>query len=113
MNASTSCEHRLGGGRVDALAAQNDVADEIAQPVRVGAQDEVFGTGRTDAVGNSGALFGGGGGVTLTKLGVGRLHLAHVTGFGVDEVQQSDIGELELARIDDLDGEHVVAGGQP
>ena len=50
----------------------------------------------------------GGLGVPAAQLGVGGLHLVQLTGLRVGEGEHADVRQLQLARVDDLDGQHVV-----
>ena len=72
----------------------------------------MLGARRTDVVARSGALRGGGVGEPRADPFARGLHLEAPPGLGVDQRDQPDRGELELARVDDLDREHVVARRQ-
>ena len=47
-------------------------------------------------------------GVALAQLAVTSVDLANVTRLGVDEGEQTDIGQFELARIEDLDDQRIM-----
>ena len=104
-------------GTSAAVAAAALTADEPGQvddPVAVGAQDEVLGTGGADGLRDRGAVVRAARlGVLLPQPGERGPHLAPVTGLGVDQDHRADVGQRELARVDHLDHEHVVPGGQP
>ena len=47
------------------------------------------------------------------ELGVPGRHLQRLPALRVDDGQQPDVGQLQLARVDHLDGQQVVPGRQP
>ncbi len=51
--------------------------------------------------------------VPLAQLAVAGVDLGRGTGLGVGEHEGADIGERQLAGVDDLDGQDVVAHGEP
>ncbi len=55
------------------------------------------------------ALLAGSVGVAGAQLGAAGVDLAQPAGLGIDQGQRADIGQFELARVDELDDEHVVA----
>src|SRR6478609_9071812 len=76
----TGCGRSSGGGSGAAgrhpLAAAGDEADDVEQPVLIGAEDEVIGAGPTDRGGDVGPLLGGGRGVALAQPAVGGRDVA-------------------------------------
>src|SRR5581483_3140987 len=109
-NVIASHLHRRRG--IDRPATQEHEAHDRPQPVVVGAQHEVVRTRTADGSGDGGALLRGSHAVALAQRRVGRLDLARRAGLRIDDVQHADVGELELAAVDDLDGHHVVTHGQ-
>src|SRR5688572_20570694 len=93
-----------------APSAPRHKADDVEEPVAIGAQHQVVGTGVAERSGDAGALRSRGVGVAAAQALVRRLDLQTRTGLGVDEVEHAYVGQLELAWIDHLDAEHLVAG---
>ena len=81
-------------------------------PVAVGAQLQVRRAGVPQPGGDAPALLGRGRGVPLAQPRRPSLHLELTSGLRVDERDQSGGRQLELARIEDLDAEQLVAPGQ-
>ncbi len=86
-------------------------AGDVGDPVPVGAQDQVRGAGAAQRLPGVLALRGCGLGVRGAGSAVEH-DLADGTGFGVGEVDDTDVGEVEFTGVDDLDGEDLVAGGE-
>ena len=59
-----------------------------------------------------GALGGRGGGEALAQPGAGRVDAQLASGLGIDEPELAHVRQRLLARIADLDREHVVAAGE-
>ena len=66
-------------------------------------------TERGEHARDAASLFGGRGGEPLAQRGAARVDAHLPARLGVDEPQLSDVGQLLLARVADLDGEDVVA----
>ena len=100
-----------GGDQAGAQpAAGGDEADDVEEPVAVGAQHEVRDRGAAQRRGRSPPA-----GRWLPPRSARRtlvargLHLDAAPGLGVDEGEEPDGRQLELARVEHLDREHLVA----
>src|SRR5690606_12407876 len=100
----------LDGSAGGAALAEGEPGD-VGDPVPVGAKDEVVGSGAAQGVAGAGALRGGGRGVAFADAAA-EDDLVDGSGLGVGHLDEADVGEVEFAGVDDLDGEHLVAGGE-
>ena len=68
------------------------------------------GTGAAQGRGDLLALRGRPLGEPVAELGVARVHLEDLPALRIDDGQHPDVDQLQLARIDHLDGQQVVPG---
>jgi hypothetical protein len=103
----------LACGRPARDGAGRARADDVGDPVAVGAQRQVRGAGRRIARGDGACWRRAAAGVPLAQPAAGRRHLAAAAGLRVDQGEQPDVRQLVLARVADLHGEHLMPGGEP
>ena len=84
------------------------VPDDVRAPVPVGAQRQVGGAGPAQRAAYLVALLGGGVRVPLAQGRVAGPHLAVPAALRVDERDQPDVRQFQLARVGHLDREHLV-----
>ncbi len=88
------------------------LVDELGQvdhPVAVSTQDEMVGPGRADVAGMRGETLPAGLGEPIAHLGLARVDLHDAAGALITQLDQTDIWQLEFARIHDFDDECFVS----
>ena len=91
-----------------ARAAVRRRTDDVEQPVGVGTQPQVGGAGAAQSQRDGGPLGGGGRRVARPQLRRRRSAPRAARRSPGRRRQHADVGQLQLARVDDLDREHVV-----
>ena len=86
-----------------------DEADDVGDPVPVGAQRHQRCPAAADGAGHFGAVGRGRLGEVVTQLRVDG-ELAGDAGFGVLQDDVADVGQLDVAGVEHLDAEHLVPG---
>ena len=98
------------GAQRGLAAAQ--VPGEDPQPVAAGGEHDVVGAGAAQRAADLVALGGGGRGEAVAHAALARVDVDLAARLGVDEPEVAGGDELLLARVDDLDRHHAVAGAQ-
>ena len=112
-NVISATPARRSGGPTGEPAAGDDEADDVVDPVAVGAQLQVPGAGVPQRGRRSARAAPAPRRRSRCRtLAVGGLHLELTSGLGVDEGDQPGRGQLQLARVEHLDAEQLVPVGE-